>query len=130
MDFFGLKQQIKQVIKMEKNLKIKLYIDYRPDGIVQPDGTYGTENHKDFYLNIKLNRELKLFDDYVDVELDPLRVSMQRQLINPSFIEFGFFESIRSTGITGKTNNNLNTLVPTTQNLIKKAEIFSITINK
>ena len=114
---------------MEKNLKIKLYIDYRPDGIVQPDGTYGTQNHKDFYFNVKLNRELKLFDDYVDVELDPLRVSMERQLINPSFIEFGFFESIKSTGISGNTNSN-NTLVPTTQNIIKKAEIFSITINK
>jgi hypothetical protein len=114
---------------MEKNFKIKLYIDSRPDGIVQPDGTYGTQNHKDFYLNVKLNREFKLFDDYIDVELDPLRISMQRQLINPSFIEFGFFESIRSTGISGKTNNT-NTLVSTTQNIIKKSEIFSITINK
>lgn len=115
---------------MNKNFKIKLYLDLRSDGVVQPDGTYGTQNINDYYINLPLVRKMKLVDEYIDVQIDPLRVDMQRQLINPWFIEFGFFESIRSTGITGTSLNNYNVLVPTTENLIKKAEIFSITINK
>ena len=115
---------------MEKNFKVKLYLDLREDGVVQPDGTYGTQNNKDYYVNLNLNREIRIIDEYIDIQKDPLRVDMQRQFINPWFIEYGFFESIRSTGITGTSSNNYNVLVPTTENLIKKAEIFSITINK
>lgn len=115
---------------MDKNYKVKLYLDLREDGVVQPDGTYGTENKNDYYINLNLIRKFKIHDSYVDVQLDPLRVNMQRQLINPWFIEFGFFESIRSTGITGSTSTNYNVLVPSVENIIKKAEIFSITINK
>lgn len=115
---------------MEKNFKIKLFLDLRENGVVQPDGTYGTQNQYDYFVNIPIVRKYKLMDDYVDIQLDPLRVDMQRQLINPWFIEFGFFESIRSTGITGATSTNYNILVPSTENIIKKAEIFSITINK
>jgi hypothetical protein len=115
---------------MEKNNKVKLYLDLRDEGVVQPDGTYGTQNSKDYFINLNLTRKFKIYDEYVDVQLDPLRVNMQRQLINPWFIEFGFFESITSTGITGETSKNYNVLVPSTQNIVKKAEIFSITINK
>ncbi len=115
---------------MEKNNKIKLYLDLRDEGVVQPDGTYGTQNQNDYFINLNLIRKYKLYDDYVDIQLDPLRVNMQRQLINPWFIEFGFFESIRSTGITGNSSTNYNVLVPSSENIIKKAEIFSITINK
>lgn len=115
---------------MENKLELKLYLDLRENGVVQPDGTYSSQNYRDYYVNINLNRNFKLIEPYVDIQLDPLRVDMQRQLINPWFIEFGFFESIKTTGITGKTSNNLNVLVPSIQNLIKKADNFSITINR
>lgn len=115
---------------MENNIKIKLYLDIIDQGIVQPNGTVGTQNINDFYVNIPLKREIKVFDKYIDVQRDPLRLDMQRQLINPWFIELGFFNSIKSTGITGTSSNNYNILVPSVQNLIKKAEIFSITINR
>lgn len=115
---------------MDDNLKIKLYLDLREDGIVQPNGTYSTQNYTDYFININLNKKTKIIDEYIDVQKDPTRVDMQRQLINPSFIEYGFFESIRTTGISGTSSNNYNILVPSTENIIKKAEIFSITINK
>lgn len=115
---------------MENNLKIKIYLHYEDQGVVQPDGTIGTQNIKDYYVNVPLINEYHLYDDYVDVQRDPLRVDMQRQLINPWFIELGFFESVKTTGITGATSNNNHVLVPANQNLIRKAENFSITINK
>jgi hypothetical protein len=115
---------------MENNIKIKLFLDERENGIVQPTGTVGTQNLNDFFVNIPLTREIKIFDRYIDVQKDPLRLDMQRQFINPWFIEFGFFEGLKSTGITAGTTNNTSTIVPSNQNLIKKAEIFSITINR
>lgn len=115
---------------MENKLEIKLYLDIRENGVVQPDGTYSSQNYRDYYVNVNIGRNFKLIEPYVDIQLDPLRVDMQHQLINPWFIEFGFFETIKTTGITGKTSNNFNVLVPTIQNLIKKADNFSITINR
>jgi len=115
---------------MENNIKIKLFLDERDNGIVQPNGSVSTQNVNDFFVNIPLTREIKLFDKYVDIQKDPLRLDMQRQFINPWFIEFGFFEGIKTTGITANTINNTTLPVPSSQNLIKKAEIFSITINR
>ncbi len=113
---------------MEPKLKIQLYLDKRELGVVQPDGTYGSQNHTDYYVNIHLNRRYNIIDEYIDIAIDPLRTEMQRQLINPWFIEFSFFESITSTGIAGKFDDL--TLVPVSENLIKKAEKFKIDINK
>ena len=53
---------------------------------------------------------------------------MERQLINPWFTEFGFFDSIKTTGITGKTGDFR--IVPELQDVSKKAKIFSIDINR
>jgi len=109
---------------MEPNIKIKLFLDKREQGIVQPDGTYSTQNYSDYYFNVFLTRELKIIDEYIDIQLDPLRVRMEKQLINPWFIEFGFFGDIGSTGISASTNvNNYKTI-------INKAKLFSIDINK
>lgn len=115
---------------MENKIKIKLYLPIVSDGVLQPDGSLGTQNISDYHVNLPLKRQMKLLGDYVDVQFDPLRLDMQRQLINPWFIEFGFFETIKTTGITGTSSNNLNVLVPISQNLIRKANIFSITINR
>lgn len=115
---------------MEKKIKIKLFLQSEPEGVVQPMGILGTQNISDYFVNIPLTRKTKLIGDYIDVQFDPLRLNMQRQLINPWFIEFGFFESITTTGITGVTSDNYHTVVPVSKNLIKKANILSITINR
>lgn len=109
-------------------IKIKLFLQKEPEGVVQPNGFIGTQNTRDYYVNFPLNKESRLLGDYVDIQFDPTRFDMQRQLINPWFIEFGFFESLTTTGITGKTSNNYNVAVPISQNLIKKANILSIDI--
>lgn len=114
---------------MEKNsIKLKLYLDKRPEGIVQPNGTYASENVNDFYVNVCLNRELSIIDEFVQIDMDPYRTEMSRQNINPWFVEFGMFESIRTTGISGKTGDY--TLVQELQDLQKKSKIFSIDINR
>jgi hypothetical protein len=112
----------------DNKLKVKLFLDKRPEGIVQPDGTFGTQNINDYYVNINLCREMSIIDEYIDIQLDPFRTSIERQLVNPWFNEFGFFESIISTGISGKTRDMQ--IVPELQNVQKKAGIFSIDINR
>lgn len=112
----------------DNKIKIKLYLNKRPNGVVQSDGTYGTQNLNDYYVNINLTSEFNIIDEYIDIQLDPFRTIMDRQLVNPWFNEFGFFESIRSTGITGRTNNTQ--IVPELQDVQRKAKIFSIDMNR
>lgn len=113
---------------MENKIKIKIHLDKRDLGIVQPGGGYASSNINDYYVNINLNRKLKIFDDYIDIQKDPFRTEMDRQNINPWFVEFGFFESITYAGISGKTRDYK--VVTESQDIIKKAKIFSIDINR
>lgn len=105
---------------MEQRFKIELFIDKRSNGILQPNGTLGVKNHSDFYVNVPLSRNITLFEDYVNIAIDPFRTSIERQLINPYFIELGFFETVDS--ITASTKS----MFP----IIGKAAQYDITINK
>src|ERR1035437_3267737 len=107
---------------MEPNIKIELFIDKRPNGILQPNGGFGTKNANDFYVNVPLNRSVILVDDYVSVVLDPYRTSIKRQLINPYFIELGFFETVNSV--------SASTVSDVSASIEGKAQNYSITINK
>lgn len=109
-------------------LQVKLFLDKRENGIVQPDGTYGTENSRDYYVNVNLTREINIIDEFIEIELDPYRTSIDRQNLNPWFIEFGFFDSIKTTGISGRTRDYL--IVPDLENVQGKSKIFSIDINR
>lgn len=92
-----------------ETVKITLFLDKRSQGIIQPDRTYGTQNYADFHVNFPLYRTTKLID-YVNIYKDPFRTSIQRQLVNPFFLELDFFKTITNiknmdkTGISGKTN--------------------------
>lgn len=112
----------------DNKLKVKIYLDKRPEGVVQPDGTYGTQNVSDYYVNINLTREINIIDEFIQVEIDPYKTQMERQKVNPWFVEFGFFESLKTTGISGKTRDYR--VVPELQDFQKKAKIFSIDINR
>lgn len=112
----------------ENKLKVKLFLDKRPNGIVQPDGTTGTQNINDFYVNVNLKREINIIDEFIQIEMDPYRTEMNRQNINPWFIEFGFFDSIKTTGISGKTRDYA--IVPELNDVQRKAKIFSIDMNR
>ena len=63
----------------------------------------------------------KDLQDYVEVSIDPLKTTIDRQLINPFFIELGFFENIESV-LSGNTK---------TQNSIQeKSPKYGIDINR
>lgn len=106
---------------MDKNtIHCKLFLDKRKNGVVQPNGSVGTQNHSDYYINIPIKRTIKKFDDYINVEKDPLRVKINRQQINPYFIELAFFETIKSFESTGAIHDNIE----------EKSKTFNIKINK
>jgi len=58
-----------------------------------PDGSIHLNPQYDFYLNIFLTRTTEI-DEYVDTQKDDTTHTIERQNINPYFIEFGFFDSI------------------------------------
>ena len=101
--------------------KISIFLDKRDLGILQPDRSYGTKNHSDWFIPITLTQSNRLVDEYVHTYMDPFRTAMPRQLINPYFVEFGFFETIQSFSAStdGVDIHNIQT----------KAPIYNITIN-
>jgi hypothetical protein len=108
---------------MEHTQKIQIFLDKRDLGIIQPNNSYGTKNFNDWYVNIVFIKTNKLVDDYIQTYIDPLRVTMQRQLVNPYFMEYGFFENIQSfSGATGENSNQIN--------IITKAKTYNIQIQK
>lgn len=80
---------------MAEKLKYEIFLDKRKDGIPQPGGTFADKNNSDFYINFLLYKNNKL-DDYVSTFIDTTKITIDRQLINPFFIEFGIFENIKN----------------------------------
>lgn len=104
---------------MEPTYKIKLFLDKRDLGVLQPDRTYGKKNHSDWYVVVSFFQSKNIVDNYIHTYMDPFRTTMQRQLINPYFVEFGFFENIQSYSAS-TLENNIET----------KAPLYNIVINK
>lgn len=107
---------------MEPIQKISLFLDKRDLGVVQPDGSYKKQNHSDWYINVNLCSESKLVDEYIHTYMDPFKTVMTRQLINPYFIEFGFFETVKS--FSSSTDTSVYSNIET------KAPLYGIEINK
>lgn len=97
---------------MDDVKKYKIFLDKREDGIRDRNGHIRDINESDFFITVPIFKNIEL-DDYVNVEIDPLRVTVERQEINPYFIEFGFFENIVST-----------------ISIEKKSSIYNIDINE
>ncbi len=107
---------------MEPTYKVSLFLDKRDLGVLQPDRTYGKQNHSDWYITVPFIKSDRLVDEYIHTYMDPFRTTMTRQLINPYFIEFGFFENIQSFSAStdGVSIHNIET----------KAPLYNIDINK
>lgn len=92
----------------EQILKYNLFLDTRPSnlfpsgyGIYQAStGTLDINAESDFYINIPLYQTYEL-NDYVDVDIDKNIQSIERQEINPFYLEYVFFDDI----IRNKVNN-------------------------
>lgn len=68
---------------------------------------------KDIYVNVFLTKTCEIFE-YVDVKKDEKIYSIDRQLINPYYINFGFFETVRRIKI-----NTEEDLTMTMKNYLK-----------
>jgi len=107
---------------MEPKQNIRLFIDKREQGIKRPDGTYSENNVNDFFITTMLTKDSKLVDEYVDISIDPTKETMDRQFVNPYFMELGFFETIDRIG--------LDTDSETREDSVKgKSKKFDIDIN-
>lgn len=81
---------------MEEIKKYTIRINKSAEGFIQrSDGSYSTTYDKDFYITLPIYKESKL-NDYVNVWIDPDKLIIERQLVNPYFIELNFFENISS----------------------------------
>lgn len=102
---------------MDDIRKYKIFLDKRPEGIRDENGNIRQTNASDFFITVPIFRDIEL-DDYVDVEIDPFRLQVERQEINPYFMELGLFEDIEN--IEGENNSSV----------IKKSSNYNIDINK
>ena len=87
--------------------KITLYVDVRPSTaftegyvFVNENGATSSIPFSDFWLNVPLYRSYQLLD-YVDVSKDDRIQKIDRQEINPFYLEYAFFDSIQRN----KVNN-------------------------
>jgi len=113
---------------MEQNITYtKLFLDKKPEGIVQPDGSLGTQNTSDYYLNIPLTKTFKKVEDYVQISKSPFRTEVPRPNFNPYFIELNFFEDILAKSATGNTFINITNAQQAIDTKVKK---FKIDINR
>jgi len=103
--------------------KISLFLDKRELGILQPDGSYGKKNNKDWYITIPFVTTNKIINDYIQIYMDPFRSIMERQMVNPYFMDYGFFETIKSFS-SSTQNANSDLFIET------KSKVYNIDINK
>ncbi len=83
--------------------------------------------YDDFYIDVFLTKSFRKVDEYIDVEKDDLRTSIDRQLVNPYFIELAFFETIKSINVSGSTNTTVSSPWEAVED---KAKFFRIDILK
>lgn len=93
---------------MEEFLKYTIRLNKFPGGgVIRTDRTLSDSYDKDFYITVPVLKTVDV-DEYVDVEIDPLRLNVERQLINPYFLELGFFENIDS--VKQENSNGINSV--------------------
>jgi hypothetical protein len=106
---------------MKEFKKYKIRLNKIPGGsIMRSDGTLSTSYDKDFYITIPVFKSLYV-NNYVDVEIDPLRLVVERQEFNPYFIELDFFQNIES--VLKENTTGINSVED-------KSDRYGIDINK
>jgi len=89
---------------------------------VYPNGSLHMNPQNDFYLNIFLTKTTEI-DEYVDIQKDDTIYVINRQNINPYFIELGFFNSVdrikvnEGSQLTSTMIEYIKTIEPDVQNL-------------
>jgi len=78
---------------------------YSNFGIKRSDGYISDSYDKDFYITIPIFKQ-EVVSDYVNVFIDPTKLEIERQFINPYYIELGFFKNISSILKENSKNKN------------------------
>lgn len=102
---------------MQADHTFTLFLDKRPNGVVQPNGTIGEQNHSDYYVSIPLLKTARVADEYVQVSKDSFRATLSWQEVNPFFIELDFFAPI--------TN-----LFSGDKSVAERAKLYNIALNR
>ena len=64
---------------MDNPKKYKIQVEFLANGVIRrSDGILSDEYDRDFYITVPIFKNITL-DDYVDVEIDPLRATVERQ---------------------------------------------------
>jgi hypothetical protein len=91
---------------MKEVQRYKIRLPKYPNlGIQRSDGYISDSYDKDFYINIPIFKE-EVVSDYVNVFIDPTKLEIERQFINPYYIELGFFKNISSILKENSKNKN------------------------
>lgn len=91
---------------MNEIKKYKIRLPKYPNvGIQRSDGNFSESYDKDFYINIPIFKE-NVISDYVNVFIDPTKLEIERQSINPYYIELGFFKNVSSILKENSSNKN------------------------
>jgi len=107
--------------------QIQIFLDKRESVIRTLSGNFVTSNSNpnDYFVNILLKKNVKLTGDYVNIDIDKTKAKIERQMINPNYIDFGFFERlIYVNRMAGDNRSHI-------YNILKdKAEDFGLEIKK
>ena len=107
---------------MEDKRNITLFIDKRVQGIIQPNRTFKDINSSDFFITVALTKNAKPTDEYVEVFKDETKVSIERQEINPFFLELGLFNTVVKIEDSGD-------VVDKVKSIKGKSDRFNVEIN-
>ena len=106
---------------MEEVFKYTVRLNINPGGGIRTStGLVADSYDKDFFITLPIYKTQDI-EGYVEVEKDPLKTVVNRQLINPYFIELGFFENINSV-LSGSSQAKFN--------VEEKSQKYGIDINK
>jgi len=106
---------------MKEVFKYKIRLNVNPGGgVITSSGVLSDSYDKDFFITLPIYKTQEL-DGYVSVGKDPLRTVVERQLINPYFIELGFFENIKSV-LSGNSKSQ--------SSVQEKSQKYGIDINR
>tara|TARA_Y100000389_G_C17443324_1_gene510019 strand:+ start:914 stop:1234 length:321 start_codon:yes stop_codon:yes gene_type:complete len=91
---------------MKEVFKYKIRLNVNPGGGIKTStGQISDAYDKDFHITLPIY-VTKDLQDYVEIAIDPLRKVIDRQMVNPFFIELGFFENIESVLSGNSTSQN------------------------
>jgi hypothetical protein len=113
------KNYIKRKIYLEKDMPV---ISTKSNKDVYERETFNRK--RDYYINIFLTKTCELFE-YVDVKRDEKVFKIDKQTINPFYIDFDFFSSVKRIKINNKNDLTSEMIIYLNQNYANSIKNYS-----